>query len=100
MVFAINSAWSLLSAKSWTPLCVVNESTMISGWFSGQPVAKAVTKSAEVDRFVIEISFGKIGSAVVNLTPAAEQFARGASDAALGAQPGTKAVTSISTFAR
>jgi hypothetical protein len=32
---------------------VVNESTMISGWFSGQPVAKAVTKSADVDRFVI-----------------------------------------------
>src|ERR1700752_3410828 len=26
---------------------------MISGWFSGQPVAKAVTKSAAVDRFVI-----------------------------------------------
>jgi hypothetical protein len=32
---------------------VVSESTMISGWFSGQPVAKAVTKSADVDRFVI-----------------------------------------------
>src|SRR6478609_4808732 len=53
MVFAINSACSLLSAKSWTPLCVVSKSTMISGWFSGQPVAKAVTKSADVDRFVI-----------------------------------------------
>jgi hypothetical protein len=26
---------------------------MISGWFSGQPVAKAVTKSADVDRCVI-----------------------------------------------
>jgi hypothetical protein len=26
---------------------------MMSGWFSGQPVAKAVTKSAEVDRWVI-----------------------------------------------
>jgi hypothetical protein len=26
---------------------------MMSGWFSGQPVAKAVTKSADVDRFVI-----------------------------------------------
>jgi hypothetical protein len=32
---------------------VVNESTMISGWFSGQPVEKAVTKSADVDRVVI-----------------------------------------------
>jgi hypothetical protein len=32
---------------------VVSDSTMISGWFSGQPVAKAVTKSAAVDRFVI-----------------------------------------------
>jgi len=27
---------------------------MISGWFSGQPVAKAVTKSADVDRLVSE----------------------------------------------
>jgi hypothetical protein len=27
---------------------------MISGWFSGQPVANAVTKSAEVDRLVSE----------------------------------------------
>jgi hypothetical protein len=26
---------------------------MISGWFSGQPVAKAVTKSADVERVVI-----------------------------------------------
>jgi hypothetical protein len=26
---------------------------MIFGWFSGQPVAKAVTKSADVDRVVI-----------------------------------------------
>src|SRR4030088_449828 len=53
MVFAISNAWSLLSAKSCTPLCVVNDSTMMSGWFSGQPVANAVTKSADVDRFVI-----------------------------------------------
>src|SRR5512140_512108 len=30
---------------------------MISGWFSGQPVAKAVTNSAEVDRCVIWTSF-------------------------------------------
>jgi hypothetical protein len=29
---------------------------MMSGWFSGQPVANAVTKSADVDRFVIEMS--------------------------------------------
>jgi hypothetical protein len=32
---------------------VVSDSTMMSGWCSGQPVAKAVTKSAEVDRLVI-----------------------------------------------
>jgi hypothetical protein len=28
---------------------------MISGWFSGQPVENAVTKSADVDRFVVMI---------------------------------------------
>src|SRR5260370_33141450 len=54
MVLAINKACSLLNAKSCTPLCVVSESTMMSGWFSGQPVAKAVTKSAAVDRLVID----------------------------------------------
>src|SRR5260370_32303299 len=27
---------------------------MMSGWFSGQPVTKAVTKSAAVDRLVID----------------------------------------------
>jgi hypothetical protein len=32
---------------------VVNDSTMMLGCFSGQPVAKAVTKSADVDRFVV-----------------------------------------------
>src|SRR5882757_4505044 len=53
MVFAINRAWSLLKAKSCTPFCVVSDSTMISGCASGHPVAKAVTKSAEVDRLVI-----------------------------------------------
>ena len=50
MVFAISRACSLLKAKSCTPLWVVSDSTMMSGCFSGQPVAKAVTKSAEVDR--------------------------------------------------
>src|SRR5947209_16799174 len=63
---------------------------MISGWFSGQPVAKAVTKSAEVDRFVIERSFSKVGSAVVSVTPAAEQLARGASMPLLALSPARK----------
>src|ERR1700710_2339677 len=52
-VFAISSACSLLSAKSCTPFVVVSERIRTSGWFSGQPVAKAVTKSAEVERWVI-----------------------------------------------
>src|ERR1700687_240142 len=33
---------------------------MMSVWFSGQPVAKAVTKFAEVDRLVMQASFTKI----------------------------------------
>src|SRR4051794_30709392 len=53
MVFAINKACSLLKAKSCTPLCVVSDSTMMSGCASGQPVAKAVTKLAEVFRSFI-----------------------------------------------
>ena len=51
----------------------VMESTMISGCSLGQPVANAVTKSADVDRFV-----------VIGMSYAAD----------------TKAVTSISTLAR
>src|SRR5882757_3242514 len=66
MVLAIRSAWLLLMAKSCTPFCVVNDTIIRSGWFSGQPVAKPVTKSAEVDRFVIEDvlsgSLGRSGS--------------------------------------
>src|SRR5882757_10176299 len=53
MVFAISSACSLLKAKSCTPLFVVSDSTMMSGCASGQPVAKAVTKLAEVVRLFI-----------------------------------------------
>src|SRR5882757_9630532 len=57
MVFAISRACSRLKAKSCTPLWVVSDSTMMSGCFSGQPVAKAVTKSADVDRSVIGFEF-------------------------------------------
>src|SRR5260370_7842802 len=53
MAFAIIRACSLLKAKSCTPLCVVSDSTMVVGCWSSQPVVKAVTKSAEVDRLVI-----------------------------------------------
>ena len=41
----------LVERKILHARCVVSDSTMISGCCSGQPVANAVTKSAEVDRW-------------------------------------------------
>src|ERR1700741_4608142 len=53
MVFATSSAWSLVIAKSCTPLCVVSDRIRRCGSLSGHPVAKAVTKSADVLRLFI-----------------------------------------------
>jgi hypothetical protein len=69
---------------------------MMSGWFSGHPVANAVTKSAEVDRFVMEKSFmsEQARFPILRITP------RIAPNALSCQAAGTNAVTSISTFAR
>src|SRR6185295_4011738 len=61
-------ACSLLKAKSCTPLLVVSESTMMSGWFSGQPVANAVTKSADVFRFSMMMSYAAGMKAVTSIS--------------------------------
>src|SRR5450759_2719469 len=100
MVLAINSACSLLNAKSCTPRCVVNESTMMSGWFSGQPVVKAVTKSAEVARFVMgDVLYQNVWVGADRNEDAGGELPPCGPSAA-GQAPGTKAVTSISTLAR